>query len=63
MFQQSSIILCSSSLKRGVDISADCIPCLPTELAIHQVVEVILLRRSFQKECITFFEEWTWSGI
>ena len=47
-----------STLKRGVDISADCIPCLPTELAIHQVVEIILLRRSFQKKSITFFEEW-----
>ena len=45
-----------AALQRRINISADSIPCLSAEFAVHQAVKVILLRRSFQEEGVSRFE-------
>ena len=45
------------SLQGCVHIPADGIPRFPAELAVHQVIEVILLGRPFEQEGVPFLEE------
>ena len=46
-----------TALERGINVPADSIPCLSTELTVHQMIEVILLWRSFEQKCIPNIEE------
>ena len=45
------------SLQGGVHVPTDGVPGLPAELAVHQVIEVILLGRPFEQEGVPFLEE------
>ena len=41
-----------AALQGCVHVSANCVPGLAAKLAVHQVVEIILLGRAFQQEGI-----------
>ena len=52
-----------TALQGRIHIAADGIPGLPAEPTIHEMVEIILLRRPFQNESIPLFKTGTFSGI
>lgn len=51
------------SLQGGVNVPADGIPRLTAELAVHQVIEVILLGRPLEQESVPFLEEGAWTRM
>ena len=52
-----------ASLQCRVHVPADGIPRLTAELTIHQVIEIILLRRAFEQESIARFKEGARAGL
>ena len=46
-----------AALKSSVHIPADSIPFFTAELTVHQMIEVILLWRSFEQKSISYIEE------
>ena len=57
-----AVIVCpalhdGTALESCVHIPADSIPCFTAELTVHQMIEVILLWRSFEQKCIPNIEE------
>lgn len=52
-----------AALKGSVDIPAHGIPCLAAELAVHQMIEIVLLRRTLQNKFVSHIEEWTGAGL
>ena len=63
-----SVVICplthnGAALQRRINISADGVPCLAAEFTIHQAVKIILLRRSFQEECVSRLKAGTRSGF
>lgn len=52
-----------AALQGGIDIATHSIPRLTTEPAVHQMVEVVLLRRTVKDERIARLEARTWSRL
>ena len=52
-----------AALQCCVNIATDSIPCLAAELAVHQVIEIVLLRRTLQNEFVSHIEEGTGAGL
>ena len=57
-----AVIVCpalhnGAALKSSVHIPADSIPFFTAELTVHQMIEVILLWRSFEQKSISYIEE------
>lgn len=52
-----------AALQRCVDVTADGAPYLAAEPTVHEVIEVVLSRGSFEQERVSWFEERTggWS--
>lgn len=52
-----------AALKGSVNIPADGIPRLAAEFAVHQVVKIVLLRRTFQDEFVSHIKAGTGTGL
>ena len=63
-----AVIICpalhdGAPLECRIHIAVDGVPCLTTELAVHQMVEIVLLWRAFEKKGIARFEERAGPGL
>ena len=52
-----------AALQRRIDIAADGIPRLAAKFTIHQVIEIVLLRRALEQKSVTWLEERAGAGF
>lgn len=63
-----AVIVCPAlhdraALESGVNVPADRVPGLSAELTVHQMIKVILLRRTLQQKGAPRLEKWTRPGL